>query len=491
MLTPAEVLGLSGLSLASRVRNAFLRIPERELIEIAERVQEECRLRRLCYMRDGLEDLIHVMPLPLTVLPEQISYVHYVTVTIQNALKRLPDLYMADFSVRDILRLPPEEEAWLWDCWGPSQRENNPMFARLDALVDFISPMWKDSLKFVEPNLSCIGGLYLVPTANEIVTDVVSPVLGRLDPSVSLEMCRDIRDLLMEELLEHLQAIGRPGGSICFVDPKYVGSGADEQELLAGYLRERHGLNVLHADPAELELRGREVYYEGAVVDLVYRDYLVTDLLALKAAGRDAAMKELFRQNRVVSSIGGDLDQKSCWEVLTDPDIAGRHYNAEERQVFRRHVLWTRVLSNRRTRLPRGDTGDLLEHVRHERETLVLKPNRAFGGQGVQIGLLMTQAEWESAMEEALKGPDRWVVQERASIPASEFPVVGPERTAHLEPFYTVMGFAATRSGVAVFGRASQKQVVNVANRGGMCVVMVGRTPGKLHGPQRLRNGAR
>ena len=210
-----------------------------------------------------------------------------------------------------------------------------------------------------------------------------------------------------------------------------------------------------------------------------------------QAAGRDAAMKELFRQNRVVSSIGGDLDQKSCWEVLTDPDIAGRHYNAEERQGFRRHVLWTRVLSNRRTRLPRGDTGDLLEHVRHERETLVLKPNRAFGGQGVQIGLLMTQAEWESAMEEALKGPDRWVVQERASIPASEFPVVGPERTAHLEPFYTVMGFAATRSGVAVFGRASQKQVVNVANRGGMCVVMVGRTPGKLHGPQRLRNGAR
>ena len=67
MLTPAEALGLSGLSLASRVRNAFLRIPERELIEIAERVQEECRRRHLSYFRDGREDVIHVMPLPLTV----------------------------------------------------------------------------------------------------------------------------------------------------------------------------------------------------------------------------------------------------------------------------------------------------------------------------------------------------------------------------------------------------------------------------------------
>jgi hypothetical protein len=36
---------------------------------------------------------------------------------------------------------------------------------------------------------------------------------------------------------------------------------------------------------------------------------------------------------------------------------------------------------------------------------------------------------------------------------------------------------------VAVLGRASQKQVVNVAQRGGMCAVLVGRTPPRLQGP--------
>jgi hypothetical protein len=83
----------------------------------------------------------------------------------------------------------------------------------------------------------------------------------------------------------------------------------------------------------------------------------------------------------------------------------------------------------------------------------------------------------------ALADKERWVVQQLASIPVSEFPVLGPEGVVHVEPFYVVMGFAPTRYGLAVLGRASQKQVVNVAQRGGLCAVMVGRPPGRLLGP--------
>lgn len=35
------------------------------------------------------------------------------------------------------------------------------------------------------------------------------------------------------------------------------------------------------------------------------------------------------------------------------------------------------------------------------------------------------------------------------------------------------MGFASGPDGLAVLARASQRQVVNVAQRGGMCAVMV------------------
>lgn len=484
MLTPAEELGLSGLSLASRVRKAFFKIPEDELQQIVERIRLESSRRHLWYLRDGQVDTIRVLACPVTVLPTQLAYVHYVSLTIQNALKRLPELYMQDFAVRELLRISPDEEKWLWECWGPSQRENNPVFSRLDAMVDFISPMWKDSLRFVEPNMSGIGGLHLVPTAEQIVAEIVVPVLKRYDAELHLDVGPDIRELLMQDILDHLQSLGRPAQKICFVEPKYSGSGPDEQEALAQYFHDKHGLKVMHADPAELSQVGEEVFYNGDAIDLVYRDYPVFDLLELQKSGVNVEpMRTLFRQNRIISSIAAELDQKSCWEILSDPQFTQKYFSAEDRQVFRRHILWTRIVAERNTLLPDGQHGDLMPWIRREQEHLVLKPNRSFGGQGVLIGQLATPAEWDSALTAAVNDPERWVVQELASIPVSEFPMIGPDGKVYFEPFYTVMGFAPTKYGLSVLARASQKQVVNVAQRGGMCVLMIGRLPSKLIGP--------
>jgi hypothetical protein len=490
MLSPAEELGLSGLSLASRVRQAFHRIPDARVVELIHKIREEAFRRHLIYLRDGQPEAIHVMPCPVTVLPEQLAYVHYVSLTVHNALKRLPEMYLQDFAVREVLQLTPGEDEWLWKCWGPSQKENNPIFGRLDAMIDFISPMWKDSLRYVEPNLSGVGGLHLVPTCERIVADIVLPVLREQDHDLRLEIGPDVRELLMQEVMDHAQAINRPAQNVCFVEPKYAGSGPDEQEALAQYYHDRYGLKLLHADPSELVLHKGEVCYDGVPIDLVYRDYAVLDLLELEKTGVDVEpMRVLFRQNRVVSSIAAELDQKSCWEILTDPQFTQKYFSADERQVFRRHILWTRILSDRQTLLPVGRSGDLLEYVRREHEALVLKPNRSYGGTGVVLGHLLTQAEWESAIEAALKDKDRWVVQQVASIPVSEFPVLGPDGAMHVEPFYTVMGFAPTKDGVATLGRASQKQVINVAQRGGMCAVMLGRPPAPLVGPRTTAKG--
>jgi hypothetical protein len=386
--------------------------------------------------------------------------------------------------VHELLQIAPEEEAWLWECWGQSQRDNNPIFGRLDAMIDFISPMWKDSLRFVEPNLSGIGGLHLVPTAESIIADLVVPELHRQDEQLHLHVGHDIRELLMQEVLDHLETLGRPARHLCFVEPKYAGSGPDEQESVTRHFHDHYHIKVTHADPRELTLSGDEVCYAGDPIDLAYRDYAVADLIDLERQGADVRpMRALFRQNRIISSIAAELDQKSCWEVLTEPLLTRRHFSTDERQVFRRHILWTRIVSARQTTRPDGEVGDLLEYMRAERETLVLKPNRAYGGSGVVIGPLVEQAAWDDAIEKALADQERWVVQQLASIPVSVFPVLGPDGKIHFEPFYTVMGFAPSKYGVAILGRASQKQVVNVAQRGGMCVVLIGRAPGRLHGP--------
>lgn len=484
MLTPAEEIGLSRLDLAARVRKAFYNIPEETVVRLIQRIRQESSRRHLIYLRDGQLDAIRVLPLPLTVLPDQLAYLHSVSLTVQNALKRLPQLYLQDPEVRELLRLLPEEEKWLHDCWGPSQRDNDPVFARLDAVVDFTSPMWKSSLFFLESNLSGIGGLHMTPTCDQILADVILPMLEAQDSRLRLEPGPDIRELLMKEVFDHLEVLGRKGRNVCFVEPKYAGSGPDEQEELARYYHHRYGTKILHADPAELRLRGDEVYYNDDRVDLAYRDYAVADLIELEQEGVDIEpMRMLFRQNRVISSITAELDQKSIWEVLTDPRFTQEYFTTDERQTFRRHILWTRLVGDRQTRFPDGRPGDLLDFVRREQETLVLKPNRAYGGEGVTIGAAVTRADWESALERALVDEERWVVQRLAGIPVSVFPVIGPDGRVHVEPFHVVMGFAATRDGVAILGRASQKQVVNVAQRGGMCSVMIGHPPGRLYGP--------
>ncbi len=489
LLTPADERGLHGLSLDMLVRKAFFAMPAEVVAELEKTVTAEAFRRNLIYVRDGQVEAIRLLLRPTGVMPDQLAYLHFVSLTIINALKRLPDLYIQDFAVRQAVPLTPPEEQWLWDCWGPDQRENNPVFGRLDAVIDFTSPMWKDSLHYMEPNLSGVGGIHLIPICEQMLSDVVMPVVQGYEPSLDLAPGLDLRELFIQEVMDHLDGIGSAGRTVCFIEPKYSGDGPAEQAALAEYYQARHGLTVLHADPAELHLRDGEVCYEGQPVDMGYRDYELRDLIYIeKEEGADVRpLRQLFKRNRMMSSLAGDFDHKSCWEVLTDPQLTQKHFTPDERQVFRRHILWTRLVADRRTTLPNGETGGLLDYARHEQDLLVLKPNRSYGGDRVLVGPSLTHGEWEAALQQAVVDgateDEQWVVQRLARIPVSEFPVVGADGRVSLEPFYTVMGLAPTKYGVSILGRASQKQVVNVAQRGGMCSVLVGKPAARLRGP--------
>jgi len=111
--------------------------------------------------------------------------------------------------------------------------------------------------------------------------------------------------------------------------------------------------------------------------------------------------------------------------------LSEQYFGADDRRLFRRHVLWTRLLADRRTTLPHDKEGDLLEYARLNRDLLVLKPNRAYGGTGVMIGPATEQTDWEAALQKAVisaNDPENsWVVQTATRLPVHEFPVVGPD----------------------------------------------------------------
>jgi hypothetical protein len=348
------------------------------------------------------------------------------------------------------------------------------VFGRLDALVDFTSPGWKESLAFVEPNLVGVGGIHLVPAMETVIKQVIAPALAQVDTGLQLEQNDDARVLFMDELRDHLESIGRSGGSIALVDAKYSGDGPAEFQALAEFFTER-GHKVFYCDPSELTLdSNQEVTYEGNQIDLVYRDYALHDFADPEYEGDVNVARLLFRRNQMVSSLAGEFDHKSAFELLTDARFANL-FTPGERQLLRRHVLWTRLLNDRRTTDPHGDEIDLLKFTLQNRDMLVIKPNRSYGGDSVYIGPSVSDAEWHDAIDHAVTEPGMWVVQRLAHVTAYEFPVVYEDRSIRVEPFYMVVGFAPTKYGTSVLGRASKKQVVNVAQKGGMCAVMIGR----------------
>ncbi len=416
MLSPAEAFGLCGKTLDGRVRNALHHVPGPTLRRIANRLKADALANGVIYEHEGVAEPIRIMLRPLLAMPEQLSYVEHVCLKLQEALMRLPEMYLQDADIRRILAITSDEDKWLRENWSLSHRHLNPIYGRLDAVCDFASGGWQDSLKFLEPNLSGVGGIHYAPLAEQLVMRDVVPTLVGHDPELSIELPRDQRQLFIQVLIDHARAIGRDACRFCFVEPKYVHDGPDEQSNLIHYLAEQHGLTIVHADPTELRVEGNEVWYEDVCVDVVYRDYETRDLIAMeKQIGRPLeAMRLLFRQNRLVSSVAGDFDHKSCWELLTDESIADRYFTAEERRLFRRHVLWTRIVDQRNTTMPHGEVGALADYIRQHRERLVLKPNRGYGGKGVTLGANTSPSEWERLLCEAISqanDPEKsWVV---------------------------------------------------------------------------------
>ena len=89
MLTLAEEIGLGGYQLASRVRKAFLSLPEGDVAALMQQVRDESARRHLVYLRDGQAEVVGLFPVPLTALPDQISYLHYVLLGRMDIWKSL------------------------------------------------------------------------------------------------------------------------------------------------------------------------------------------------------------------------------------------------------------------------------------------------------------------------------------------------------------------------------------------------------------------
>ena len=229
---------------------------------------------------------IRLLPCPLTMRNDQLGYTHYVRRPCSSAPSGSPTCTSRCPRCARSSASAPIEEEWLRECWTPAHRETNPVFGRLDAVVDYTSAMWKDSIKFMEPNLSGIGGLHMAATAVAILAELVVPALLEQDPSDPAPAPRRHARTAAPGSARAPRG-DRPAGRADRARRSQVAAeGPDEPDALARVVQGTSRLSVLHADPSELRQRGDEVFYGDTRVDVVYRDAGVLDLIGLRARGR-------------------------------------------------------------------------------------------------------------------------------------------------------------------------------------------------------------
>ena len=462
--------------LGNTINEIFLKVPPRDARKLFARLAEEAQKDGIVYEEDdGTVRPVPIMARPRVIRPEQEQYFHKVCLDLTRAIEKLARMYVDDPRVRALLPFTEREERWLRDIWAKVGKQPQTVVARLDANADFADDDW-DKLHFFETNSVGVGGMYYAPACASIVMRTVVPAMQKQAPALVLKPQDDQRQLLLEQITVHARAIRKRRINTAFVQEKDAVGGPNEFPYLVEYFKQA-GIPAVLVDPRDLRVKGDEIYAGDLPVDILYRDAEIGEYIALEEDGADvSALRQAFLNNQVVSSIAGEFDHKSTFEVLTTPELA-EHFTQKQQRIFRRHVLWTRIVRDTKTTGPDGEPIDLLPWLRRNKDRVVLKPNRSFGGMGIVVGPHVDLATWDDAMAEALHADAAEtggvVAQKYVDVKVKDFPVLGDDGAISLEEFYVVCGFLATPRGLGILGRASKKRVVNVGQKGGLTAVLV------------------
>jgi uncharacterized circularly permuted ATP-grasp superfamily protein len=233
------------------------------------------------------------------------------------------------------------------------------------------------------------------------------------------------------------------------------------------------GVPTTLADPRELALDGTRLLAGGEPIDLVYRRVLVNDILARPEECR--ALVRAYEAHAVcmANTLRCKLPhKKTFFAVLTDERFASL-LQPGELDMVRRHVPWTRRLREGASTRD-GKPIDVLEHVRANRNDLVLKPSDEYGGCGVTLGWETAAGEWDAALSRALADGDRaWIVQERIVVRRELFPVCAAEGVREQDMLVDLAPFLFRGRLAGYLTRLSATGLANVTSGGGQVPAFV------------------
>ena len=251
-----------------------------------------------------------------------------------------------------------------------------------------------------------------------------------------------------------------------------VVGGCDEFTRIGEFFAER-GIRTVVGDPREIDDKDGKLRLKGEPVDVLYRDFQLEEVVSIKTHGGSVdGIETAFAQNQVVSTVFGEFDHKSLCELLSNPEFSS-YFSPQEMRAARKHFPWTRLILDRKTADPDGKEVELLVYLRENKEKLVLKPNRGYGGEGVVVGSVVSNSAWNEALQNAIEKPRSWVAQEQVKIMTAPMIVLEEKGRPKVTDRFVTLGVTATSRGVTFVGRCSEKPVVNITQGGGLVPIFL------------------
>jgi uncharacterized circularly permuted ATP-grasp superfamily protein len=329
------------------------------------------------------------------------------------------------------------------------------------TIVSRLDTYFRESPRVLEYNADSPAGMSYQAGQASLMRRL--PVMTRFRSEFRMD---DIRaDVALRETLVGVwrefaarKGIGARMPVVAIVDRAGAASGTEFQ-LVARDL-ERHGIPALIATPEELTFNGGKLQAVGRDIDLVYKRLLVADFLAHYDLNHPLVQAYAAGAVCVASSFRCTIaHKKKALSALLDPRHAAWFSHAEQTEITQL-VAHTSPL----TLFYQGA-------LEAERQSLVLKPNDAHGGEGVTLGWESDAAQWHTALDAARRSD--YVVQERVEPTVGTYPIfdaLQPRNGATLHTLIEDCNAYVFRGSLGgILTRLSDAAVVNVS-RGGQAI---------------------
>lgn len=344
----------------------------------------------------------------------------------------------------------------------------------IDPKYDTVSPtarldsfLTENAYSYVELNGESPAGIAYADSARDIFLElsVMKKFMEKYEVR-GLEGSSKMLDVLVRAFEEFNGGKPETNPSIAIVDLKGLPT-QKEFELFRDYF-EQNGYTSVICSPDELEFTDGKLYYKGLPIDIVYKRLLVNEYLPIME--EFPALLDAYRAGAVclVNNFRSKIiHKKAVFAVLTNENYA-HLFDENELELINKHVPWTRKFREEST-INGGETIDLVDWTRQNKHKLVLKPNDDYGGNGIFIGWISDENEWNEAIEIALKDGD-YLVQERVETSKEEFPMLfnEQEKFAFIEQLVDLDPLLFFGKVGSAFTRLSTTELANVSSGGGM-----------------------